>query len=67
MNGWPKIETVGTVTIDSNGRVTVSNFSFKNCSCREAAQLGIAWAMEKLSAALIEDMTEDAPHLSALD
>ena len=67
MSKWPKIIKIGTVTIEPDGMVIVGNdFKFDNCSCREAAQLGMAWAVEKLGAALVEDMTADSPNLSAL-
>lgn len=63
---WPKIVTPGTVTIFPDGMVVVNeDFEVENCSCREAVQLGIAWAMERLGAALVENMTADEPKLSA--
>lgn len=56
-----------TVHIEPGGMVIIEGGKFKNCTCREAAQLGMAWAVKKLGAALVEDMTADAPKLSALD
>lgn len=64
---WPKITKVGTVTIDEHGFVAMCGFEFENCStCRQAGQLGMAWAMEKLGVALVEAITADAPNLSGL-
>ena len=66
MNGWPRITKVGTVEIEPSGRVIIrGDFEFEQASCREACQLAIAWAVEKLGAALVEDMTADSPNLSA--
>lgn len=63
---WPKIVKPGTVTIHPDGMVVIHHdFEVENCSCREAAQLGMSWAIEKLGAAMVEDMTADAPVLSA--
>lgn len=66
MNKRPRIVNPGVVTIYPDGMVVVeSSFEVENCSCREAAQLGMAWAMEKLGAAMLEDFTADEPKLSA--
>lgn len=65
---WPKIITPGTVTVHEDGIVHVEGFHFKDAgSCRIACQLALAWAAEKIATALVEDMTADAPKLSALD
>lgn len=65
---WPQIIKPGKVTIYDDGVVHVEGFEIENPeSCRIACQLGMAWAMEKLGAALVEDMTADAPKLSAID
>ena len=61
----PKMTKTPTVTISPDGKVVISEGAFAHASCREAAQLGIAWAIEKLGAALVEDMTADEPNLSA--
>ena len=52
---WPEMIAAPTVTIEPNGRVIVFRGAFKNADCRDAVQLGIAWAIEKLGAALAED------------
>jgi hypothetical protein len=64
---WPKLIMTGTVTVTADGHVNVADFEFDHCTCRQAAQLGMAWAMQQISAALIEDMTADEPNLSSLD
>lgn len=64
---WPQMRRAGTVTIRPDGKVYVEGFDFEHASCREACQLGMAWAVEKLGAALVEDMTADSPNLSAID
>jgi hypothetical protein len=56
----------GSVTIRSDGHVHVDGFEFEGASCREACQLAMTWAIQKLSAAVIEDMTADTPKLSAI-
>lgn len=66
MSKWPKMLAAGTVTIGPDGTVDITGFDFVNCGCREAAQLGMAWAVEKLGVALVEDMTADYPKLSGL-
>lgn len=64
---WPKIKKTGTVTINVDGRVYVEGFEFEHADCREACQLSMAWAVEKLGTALVEDMTADKPRLSAIE
>lgn len=55
------------VTVTPEGKIYVEGFEFENATCREGCQLGMAWAIEKIGAALVEDMTADAPNLSAID
>ncbi|MGH9640921.1 MAG: hypothetical protein ACRD3Q_00705 [Terriglobales bacterium] len=63
---WPRIVKAGTVTVEPNGVVIIhDDFKFKDAGCREATQLGMAWAVKKLGAALVEDMSADSPRLSA--
>lgn len=64
---WPQIVKTGTVTINPSGKVYVKGFEFEHAGCREGCQLGMAWAIEKLGAALVEDMSADYPKLSAID
>jgi len=64
---WPKMLKVGTVTVHDDGVVHVEGFEFENATCRQACQLGMAWAVEKLGAALVEDMTADEPNLSGIN
>lgn len=67
MSGWPKLLKAPTVTITPDGKVRIAGYRVTNCSCREAAQLGMVWAVGKLQKAIIENMTADSPDLSGLD
>lgn len=64
---WPQMIEKPTVTIYPDGQVVISEGEFKHATCRQAAQLGMAWAIEKLGAALVEDMSADEPQLCARD
>lgn len=63
----PKIISTGTVIIDADGQVRIEGFEYEDAGRRDEAQLSMAWAVEKLGAALLEDMTADEPILSSID
>lgn len=47
MNEVKQITAHGTVTITEDG-ISVEGFEFSNCTCRDGAILGAAWAIGEL-------------------
>jgi hypothetical protein len=63
---WPTLISPGTVTITPDGRVSSVGYEVEHCSCRDASVLNMTWAIGKLQAAIMEDLTQDMPVLSGV-
>lgn len=63
----PKLKKPGMVIIHPDGQVEIKDFEIENGQgCRSHAQVGMAWAAERLSAALLENLTSEEPNLSGI-
>lgn len=67
MNQWPLLLKAGTVTVNKDGFVRIEGFEFERASCRQAAQIAMALAIENIGSALTESLSADQPERSSID
>ena len=61
MSGNPTITRLGTVTIRGGVVFIEDDWEFENASCREAARLGLVYALERIQSALSDDIVRGEP------